>query len=113
VVWPKALTIPHSVLDCTDEMIKLQKTIAMYGFPIVARLGAVWILREITEWLRLPFAADQIQQRRVAHFCSLSKFQIASVLIRLRRTERWGLARSRQQWPNSKIAMLKFESEQF
>jgi len=59
-------------------MIRYQKTIAMYGLPILARLGAVWILREITEWLQLPFAVDQIQQRRVAHFCSLSKFQIAS-----------------------------------
>jgi len=24
VVWPKALTIPHSLLDCADEVIEYQ-----------------------------------------------------------------------------------------
>ena len=59
----------HSTLplDCADEAIKYPKTIAMHGLPILARLSAVWILRKITEWLRLPFAADQIQQRHAAH----------------------------------------------
>jgi hypothetical protein len=43
-------------LDCADEAIKYPKTIAMHGLPILARLSAVWILRKITERLRLPFA---------------------------------------------------------
>ncbi len=25
VVWPKALTIPHSLLDCADEVIEYQE----------------------------------------------------------------------------------------
>ena len=31
MVWPKALTIPHSLLDCADEVIEYQKTVAMHG----------------------------------------------------------------------------------
>jgi hypothetical protein len=42
-------------LDCADEAIEYP-TIATHGLPILARLSAVWILRKITERLRLPFA---------------------------------------------------------
>ena len=31
---PKALTIPHSLLDCADEVIEYQKTVAMHGSMI-------------------------------------------------------------------------------
>jgi hypothetical protein len=31
VVWPKALTVPHSLLDCADEVIEYHKTVAMHG----------------------------------------------------------------------------------
>ncbi|KGT79581.1 hypothetical protein MA20_12030 [Bradyrhizobium japonicum] len=68
-----------------DEAIEYQKTVAMHGLSIPARPSAVWILRELTEWLRFPFAAAAA----LAHFCSLSKFQIASVLIRTARDGRY------------------------
>jgi hypothetical protein len=56
------------LLDCTDEVIKYPKTIAMNGLPILAQLSAVWILREITEWLRLPTKPSNGALLAFAHY---------------------------------------------
>jgi hypothetical protein len=37
VEWPQVLTLPHSLLDCPDEVIEFQKTVAMHGLSILAR----------------------------------------------------------------------------
>ena len=48
--WPKALAIPHSLLDCAGEVIEYQETAPAQG----RSTEAVWVLRETTEGLRLP-----------------------------------------------------------
>jgi hypothetical protein len=40
VVWPKALTIPHSLLDRADEVIEYQKIVAMHESLIDAVDGS-------------------------------------------------------------------------
>jgi len=76
VTWPEALTIPHSLLDCADEVIEYQKTVAMHGLSILTRSSAVWVLRETTEWLRLPLQPTTSNSGALLTFAHCSNFRL-------------------------------------
>jgi hypothetical protein len=78
VEWPQVLTLPHSLLDCPDEVIEFQKTVAMHGLSILARPRAVWVLRDTTEWLRLPLQPTKSSSGALLTFAHRPNFKRVS-----------------------------------
>lgn len=61
MVWPYVITIPHSLLDCADEVIEYQEETA----PARGRgTEAVWGLVGNHRMAAASVAADHIQERR-------------------------------------------------
>jgi hypothetical protein len=86
-------------------VIEYQKAVAMQGLSILTRPTAVSVLRETTEWLRLPLQPTTSNSGALLTFAHCPKFQIAGGLIRY-----WPV---RPQWRSLKIAVAHFEREQF
>ena len=76
MVWPKAIAIPHSLLDCADEVIEYQKAVAMQGLSILTRPTAVSVLRETTEWLRLPLQPTTSNSGALLTFAHCPNFKL-------------------------------------
>jgi hypothetical protein len=59
-----------------DEVIEYQKTVAMHGLSILARPSAVCVLRETTEWLRLPLQPTKSSSGALLTFAHCPNFKL-------------------------------------
>jgi hypothetical protein len=76
VVWPKALPIPHLLLDCADEVIEYQEET---GPARGRRTEAVWVLWETTEWRRLPLQPTTSNGGALLTFAHCPNFKLRGV----------------------------------
>jgi len=75
-----------------DEVIEYQKTVAMHGLSILARPSAVWVLRETTEWLRLPLQPITSNSGALLTFAHCPNFKLQAAQLGRHRTGGIGLS---------------------
>jgi len=69
----EVLTIPHSLLDCADEVIEYHEETP----PTRGRsTEGIWVLRETTEWLRLPLQPTTSDSRALLTFAHCPDFKL-------------------------------------
>ena len=73
-------------------MIEYQKAVAMHGLSILTRPSAVWVLRETTEWLRLPLQPTTSNSGVLLTFAHCPNFKLQAAKLGRHRTVGTGLS---------------------
>ena len=72
MVWPKAIAIPHSLLDWAGKVIEYQETAPARG----RSTEAIGVLRETTGWLRLPLQPTTSNSGALLTFAHCPNFKL-------------------------------------